>query len=180
MTTLAGVQLSSPYHPTLALNRGGFPEGLACHHLSPIRYIVRRASHPVISATVARLRRVRQEHAGYSRYQPEYTQLCDIVSHPNVALCCGRPRRKGAAPPRPQRAGRQNQRGVGRFCTGRTHIMPQISAEMLSPDRTQLRPACPRVAPTTRCPPPSATGLLAQDRTWPGRARPKGSSPRCS
>jgi hypothetical protein len=26
---------------TLALNGGGFPEGFACHHLNPIRYIVR-------------------------------------------------------------------------------------------------------------------------------------------
>jgi len=67
LTTLTDLHLISPYHPTLALNGGEFPEGLACHHLSPIRYVVRRASHPVISATVARLRRVRQEHAGFSR-----------------------------------------------------------------------------------------------------------------
>ena len=57
--------LISPYHPTLGLNGGGFPEGFACRHLNPIRYVVRRASNPVISATVARLRRVRQEHAGF-------------------------------------------------------------------------------------------------------------------
>ena len=78
--------LISPYHPTLALNGGGFPEGFACHHLNPIRYVVRRASHPVISATVARLRRVRQEHAGFYKIILEYTQLCDIVSHHNEKL----------------------------------------------------------------------------------------------
>ena len=39
------------------LNRMEFPEEFACHHLNPIRYIVREASHPVISATVARSRR---------------------------------------------------------------------------------------------------------------------------
>jgi hypothetical protein len=33
------------------------PEGFVCRHLNPIRYIVREASHPVISATVARSRR---------------------------------------------------------------------------------------------------------------------------
>ncbi len=75
LTTLMDIQLLSPYHPTLALNGGGFPEGFACHHLNPFRYIVRRASHPVISATVARLRRVRQEHAGYYYHYLKYTQL---------------------------------------------------------------------------------------------------------
>jgi len=62
----ADIQLFSPYHSSLALNRGGFPEGSACYHFDPIRYVVRRASHPVISATAARLRRDRQEYAGYS------------------------------------------------------------------------------------------------------------------
>ena len=51
------LQLISPYYPILALNRMEFPEGSACYHLDPIRYIVRGASHPVISATVARPRR---------------------------------------------------------------------------------------------------------------------------
>jgi len=62
----ADIQLLSPYHPSLALNRGDLPEGSSCHHSDPIRYIVRGASHPVISATAARPRRDRQEHAGYS------------------------------------------------------------------------------------------------------------------
>ena len=39
-------------------NRAGFPEGSLPHGFFPIRYIVRRASHPVISATVARLLRI--------------------------------------------------------------------------------------------------------------------------
>ena len=84
MTTLTGIDLISPYHPSLALNGGGFPDGFSCHHSNPVRYIVRGASHPVISATVARPRRDRQEHAGYSRQVPEYIQLCDIVSHYEV------------------------------------------------------------------------------------------------
>ena len=63
------IQISSPYHSSLALNRGGFPEGSACHHFDPIRHIVRGASHPVISATVARPRRDRQEHAEYYKEQ---------------------------------------------------------------------------------------------------------------
>ncbi len=50
-------------HPDLS--GGGFPEGSACHHFDPIRYVVRGASHPDISATVARPRRDQQEHAGY-------------------------------------------------------------------------------------------------------------------
>ena len=61
LTALTDIHLLSPYHPTLALNRGGFPEGFSCHHSNPIRYIVRRASHPVISETVAGLRRIQQE-----------------------------------------------------------------------------------------------------------------------
>jgi hypothetical protein len=79
----ADVQMSSPYHSSLLLNRGGFPEGSACHHFDPIRYVVRGASHPVISATVARPRRDQQEHTGYSTGKLtncKYTQLRDIVS----------------------------------------------------------------------------------------------------
>ena len=76
MTMRADVQMSSPYHSSLALNRGGLPEGLSCHHSNPIRYIFRGASHPVNSATAARPRRDWQEHARYSTY----TQLCDLVS----------------------------------------------------------------------------------------------------
>ena len=89
LTMRVGVQLISPYHSSLALNRGGFPEGSACHHFDPIRYVVREASHPVISATAARSRRDRQEHAGYSPISItvcKYTQLCDIVSHFNEKL----------------------------------------------------------------------------------------------
>jgi len=59
------IQLFSPYHSSLALNRGYFPEGLSCHHFNPIRYFVREASHPVISATAACSHRDRQEHAEY-------------------------------------------------------------------------------------------------------------------
>jgi len=54
----AAVQLVSPYCPALALNRMGFPEGFACRHLNPIRYIVGEAPHPVISATATRSPRV--------------------------------------------------------------------------------------------------------------------------
>ena len=86
MTTFTTIQISSPYHLSLALNRGRFPEGFSRHRSNPIRYIVRRASHPVISPTVARLRRDRQEHAGYSRQLPGYTQLCDFVSQHNYQL----------------------------------------------------------------------------------------------
>ena len=67
LTTLTGVQIPSPYHPSLALNGGGFPEGFSCHHLNPFRYIVRGASHQPHSAWQARPRRDRQEHVGYSR-----------------------------------------------------------------------------------------------------------------
>jgi len=49
-------------HPDSSV--GGFPEGFSCHHSDPIRYIVRRASHPVISATVARLRNFPAPGAG--------------------------------------------------------------------------------------------------------------------
>jgi hypothetical protein len=78
----ADIQLFSPYHSSLALNRGGFSEGSACHHFDPIRYIIRGASHPVISATVARPRRDQQEHAGCSTTNIttcKHTQLRDIV-----------------------------------------------------------------------------------------------------
>ena len=78
------LQLISPYYPILALNRMEFPEGFACHHLNPIRYIVREASHPVISATVARpLRRLVGIHQVYVNMCPFnyiHIQLCDIVS----------------------------------------------------------------------------------------------------
>jgi hypothetical protein len=80
---LEDIQIFSPYHLSLALNRGGFPDGLSCHHFNPIRYIVRGASYPVISATVARPRRDQQEHAEYSQVNKisfKYTHLGDIVS----------------------------------------------------------------------------------------------------
>jgi len=89
MTALSDIQISSPYHPSLALNGGGLPDGFSCHHLNPIRYIVRGASHRPHSAWQARPRRVRQEHAEYSRELTEYTQLGDIVSHPNVEISRG-------------------------------------------------------------------------------------------
>ena len=63
VTTLKDIQLISPYHPSLGLNGRGFPGGFSCCHSNPIRYIVREASHPVISATVACSRRDRREHA---------------------------------------------------------------------------------------------------------------------
>lgn len=84
VTTLTDIQLVSPYHPSLALNGGGFPDGFSCRHSNPVRYIVREASHQPHNARQARPRRDRQEHAGYSRHAPEYTQLCDIVSHHNI------------------------------------------------------------------------------------------------
>ncbi len=84
VTTHTVIQLISPYRPSLALNGGGFPDGFSCRHSNPFRYIVRGASHQPHSAWQARPRRDRQEHAGYSRQIPEYTQLCDFVSHDNV------------------------------------------------------------------------------------------------
>ena len=75
------VQLISPYHSSLALNRGGFPEGSSCYHSDPIRYVVRGASHPVISATVARPRRDQQEHAGYSIYRISLHIVQSIMRH---------------------------------------------------------------------------------------------------
>jgi hypothetical protein len=58
LTTHKDLCLFSPYCPILALNRAGFPEESPPCGFLPIRYIVRRASHPVISATVARLPRI--------------------------------------------------------------------------------------------------------------------------
>ena len=66
-TTLKGIHIYLPYHPFLALNRRGFPEGFACRHLNPVRYIVRGALYQPHSAWQAHPRRNRQEHAGYSR-----------------------------------------------------------------------------------------------------------------
>jgi len=59
VTTLTDIQLISPYHPSLALNGGGFSDGFSCLHSNPFRYFVSGASHPVIRATVARPRRDR-------------------------------------------------------------------------------------------------------------------------
>ena len=70
LTARAALRLISPYCPILALNRMEFPEGSSCHQWNPIRYIVRGASHPVISATIARPRRrlagTRQVHVYYN------------------------------------------------------------------------------------------------------------------
>ena len=85
----ADIQIISPYHSSLALNRGGLPEGSSCRHSDPIRYFVSGASHPVISATVARPRRDQQEHTGYSTDKLtncKYTQLRDIVSQLTPAI----------------------------------------------------------------------------------------------
>jgi hypothetical protein len=74
------------------LDRRGVPEGSSCHHSDPIRYVVRGASHPVISAKVARPRRDQQEHAEYSPKSVtlcKYTQLCDFVSQLTLGLSCG-------------------------------------------------------------------------------------------
>jgi len=55
LTARKDLCLLSPYCPFLALNRVGFPEGVPPHGFFPFRYVVRRAPHPVISATAARL-----------------------------------------------------------------------------------------------------------------------------
>ena len=47
------LELISPYHPALALNRVKLSERSHPHRILPIRYIVGRASHPIISAMVA-------------------------------------------------------------------------------------------------------------------------------
>jgi len=39
ITALTGIQIPSPYHPSLALN-GGFSEGFSRHRLNPVRHIV--------------------------------------------------------------------------------------------------------------------------------------------
>jgi len=85
LTMLKDVQISSPYHSFLALNRGSFSEGLSCHHFDPIRYVVREASHPIITAMAARSRRNRQEHAEYFKDNllkiiNKYTYLYSFVS----------------------------------------------------------------------------------------------------
>ena len=66
VTALTDIHMCSPYHPSLALNGGGFPEGFSCHHSNPIRYVVRGASYqPHKRVERTRPRRDRQEHAGY-------------------------------------------------------------------------------------------------------------------
>ncbi|MFX0200481.1 MAG: hypothetical protein ACFFCW_30555, partial [Candidatus Hodarchaeota archaeon] len=55
-TMRTDIHMCSPEYSSLALNRGGVPEGSSCRHSDPIRYVVRGASHPVISATAARPR----------------------------------------------------------------------------------------------------------------------------
>lgn len=57
LTARTALCLISPYCPSLALIRMELPEGSSCRHSDPCRYIVREASHPVITATVARSRR---------------------------------------------------------------------------------------------------------------------------
>jgi hypothetical protein len=96
------IQIFSPYHSSLALNRGGFPEGLSCRHFNPIRYVVREASHPVISATAARSRRDRQKHAEYLKehYFSKYNHLCDFVSQLTICITSGPPKLAASAPPR--------------------------------------------------------------------------------
>ena len=53
LTTLTDFRLISPYCSTLALNPVGLGKRSPPHGFDPIRYIVRWASHPVISATAA-------------------------------------------------------------------------------------------------------------------------------
>jgi hypothetical protein len=66
VTARADIHVLSPYHPSLALNGGGFPEGFSCRHSNPIRcVVVRGASHQPHSVWHARPCRDRQEHAGY-------------------------------------------------------------------------------------------------------------------
>jgi len=84
LTMLADIQMSSPYHPSLALNGGGFPEGFSCHHLDPIRCIVRGALHQPYSAWQARPHRDQQEHTGYSYNYLNtlsYATLCRTLTH---------------------------------------------------------------------------------------------------
>ena len=98
LTARAALRLISPYCPILALNRMEFPEGFSCRHSNPIRYIVRGASHPVISATVARPRRrlagICQVHVHYNSideiafpYNNIHIQSCDFVSRITSKLC---------------------------------------------------------------------------------------------
>ncbi len=61
-----GIQTLHHIILSLALHRGGVPEGSSCHHFDLIRYGVREASHPVISTTAARSRRDQEEQTEYS------------------------------------------------------------------------------------------------------------------
>ena len=54
MTALANLHLISPYHPSPALNGGGFSDGFSRHRSNPVRYIVHGASHRPHSAWQAR------------------------------------------------------------------------------------------------------------------------------
>jgi len=53
VTVLTDFRLISPYCSTLALNPVGLGKGSPPHGFDPIRYLVRWASHPAISATAA-------------------------------------------------------------------------------------------------------------------------------
>ncbi len=53
VTALTDFRMFSPYCSTLALNRMELPDGFRPHGFRPFRYIVRWASHPLISAKAA-------------------------------------------------------------------------------------------------------------------------------
>ena len=95
-----------------------FPEGFSCRHSNPVRYIVRGASHPVISATVARPRRrlagIRQVHVYYHSvteitfpYNNIHIQSCDIVPQLTAKLCGANEAQRSLCP---------NERLVMCFC----------------------------------------------------------------
>ena len=98
MIDAVDIQLISPYHPTLALNRGGFPEGFSCHHLKPDSVRCprgfaprhqRNGQHACVGSG--------KEHTGYYNYL-NTLKLCDIVSQFNDKLTSALNR----PPPEPQ------------------------------------------------------------------------------
>ena len=88
VTTLTDFRLISPYCSTLALNPVGLGKGSPPHGFDPIRYIVGRASHPVITRRQHAILRYWQEHARFGQDVKSLpnNQLCDFVSRYNDAV----------------------------------------------------------------------------------------------
>ena len=92
-TTRTVLCVFSPYCPALALNRRKLPEGFACRHLNPIRYVVRGASHQPHSAWPARPRRALAGIRQVLVLQEVASSQVHTITRPRVAdnagLSCG-------------------------------------------------------------------------------------------